>query len=356
MDRYIGLDAHASSSTLAVIGPSGKRLDAQVVETTAAALIEAVRAIPGRRHLCLEEGTLAGWLYEVLTPHVDELVVAAVPESRGAKSDVRDAFQRAEELRTHAIGRRVYKARGGYAALGYHAKAYTRLVSDSVRIMARLKSLFRSRGVRVRGQTGYTATGRAAWIAQLPRVAQPTAALYYAELDGVLTLRAQAAAALLGEARKHAIYRLVRSCPGLGPIRSALLVPIVVTPTRFRSTRAFWSYCGLGIVTRSSDDWVRRPSGQWIKAKVPLTRGLTRTCNRSLKAIFKGAATTVIRRAAGADPLYRHYERLLAGGTKPNLARLTIARQLAAIVLALWRTGERYDPRILERRTAMHPA
>ncbi len=32
MDRYIGLDAHTSSCTVATIGPSGKRLRSQVVE------------------------------------------------------------------------------------------------------------------------------------------------------------------------------------------------------------------------------------------------------------------------------------------------------------------------------------
>ena len=73
MDRYIGLDAHASSCTLAVVGPSGKRLGSHVVETNARALIEVLRGIPKSRHMCLEEGTLTGWLHEVLEPHVEEL-------------------------------------------------------------------------------------------------------------------------------------------------------------------------------------------------------------------------------------------------------------------------------------------
>jgi hypothetical protein len=46
MDRYIGVDAHASSCTLAVVSGSGKRLRTQVVETNARCLIEAVRQIP----------------------------------------------------------------------------------------------------------------------------------------------------------------------------------------------------------------------------------------------------------------------------------------------------------------------
>jgi hypothetical protein len=76
MDRYIGLDAHASSCTLGVVGPSGKRLGSQVVETNARALVAAIRAVPGTRQHCLEEGTLSGWLHEVLSPHVHGLVVA----------------------------------------------------------------------------------------------------------------------------------------------------------------------------------------------------------------------------------------------------------------------------------------
>ena len=50
MEGYIELDVHASSCTMAVIGPSGKRLGTQVVETNAGSLIEALRGIPRRSH------------------------------------------------------------------------------------------------------------------------------------------------------------------------------------------------------------------------------------------------------------------------------------------------------------------
>ena len=71
---------------------------------------------------------------------------------------------------------------------------------------------------------------------------------------------------------------------------------------------------------RSSSDWVQTQSGEWMRAEVKRTRGLNRNFNHTLKAIFKGAATTVIGRAED-DPIYRHYLELLDGGTKPNLAR-----------------------------------
>lgn len=347
MDRYIGLDAHASSCTLGVIGPSGKRLGSHVVETNAKALIEVLRAIPGRRHLCLEEGTLASWLYEVLSPHVEETVVAAVSESRGPKSDQKDAFGLADGLRIGAVKRKVYKERGPFGALGHRARAHGVLVGDSVRVMSRIKSLMRSRGVPVSGTAVYAATGRAGWLARLPEEARPAAELLYLELDALIALRERAEKEMIAEARHHRAFRIVTSCPGLGPIRTAELLPIVVTPYRFANKRGFWSYCGLGIVMRSSSDWVRTRSGEWVKAPVQHTRGLNRNFNRTLKHIFKGAATTVISRAED-EPLYRHYVKLLDGGTKPNLARVTIARQLASIALSLWRNEEEYNPTKLE--------
>ena len=140
---------------------------------------------------------------------------------------------------------------------------------------------------------------------------------------------------------------MLKTCPGLGPIRTAELLPVVVTPYRFQKRSGFWAYCGLGVVMRSSSDWVRDPSGHWVKAKVNQTRGLNRNFNHTLKRVFKGAATTVIGRAED-EPLFRHYLSLLDGGTKPNLAKLTIARQIASITLALWRTGEEWDRTRLE--------
>jgi len=57
MERYIGLDAHGKSCTFRVIGPSGRKLRHSVVETNGSALVSYLRSIPGRKHLCLEEGS-----------------------------------------------------------------------------------------------------------------------------------------------------------------------------------------------------------------------------------------------------------------------------------------------------------
>ncbi len=96
-------------------------------------------------------------------------------------------------------------------------------------------------------------------------------------------------------------------------------------------------------MTRSSSDWIQTSDGGWIKARVPQTRGLSRQHNRFLKHLFKGAATTVITQGH-KDPIHARYERLLDAGTKPTLAKLSLARMIAAAVLRMWKDEEAYDP------------
>jgi transposase len=343
MKRYIGLDVHATSTTFAVLSESGKRLGTHVVETHGQALVERLKTIPGDRYVALEEGTQSAWLYEILSPYAKDVVVAAIAESRGQKDDERDAYKLAEDLRTGAIKRRVFKDAGQFTTLRELSRTHAMVVQDAVRIQNRLKSLYRSRGIAVSGQNVYSETGRQQALERLPEAMRGAAATLYAQYDAVAPIRRQAEKALVTESHRHPISRVLESCPGLGPIRVAQLLPIVVTPMRFRTRRQFWSYCGLGVVMRSSSDWVPREGGGWKRAEVKQTRGLNENHNHVLKNVFKGAATTVITQLKD-EPLHQHYQHQLAAGTKPNLAKLTLARKIAAIALSVWKSKEGYDP------------
>ena len=94
----------------------------------------------------------------------------------------------------------------------------------------RIKSVFRSRGVAVAGKGVFSKAEREAWLKKLPVSARPLAELLMQEQDGLLELRKKAEKTMLAEARRHRAWRLVKSCPGLGEIRTAQLPPIVVTP------------------------------------------------------------------------------------------------------------------------------
>jgi transposase len=172
---------------------------------------------------------------------VDEIVVAGIAGSRGPKSDMRDAHGLAEKLRVANLDKVVFKAPREFTRLCDLSRTHMTLVGDVVRVQARIKSLYRSRGVMVTRVDVYSPRRREEWQRQLSSNAQTRATRLYEHLDFLLEQKKQAEADLLGEAKKHPIVRILETAPGLNPIRAARLVPIVVTPHRFRTKRQFWS-------------------------------------------------------------------------------------------------------------------
>jgi hypothetical protein len=87
--------------------------------------------------------------------------------------------------------------------------------------------------------------------------------------------------------------------------------------------------------------------GQLQRSKKPQQlRGLNTNHNHDLKNIFKGAA---MRASTAAGPLRDFYEALLAKGRRPTMARLTLARKIAAITLIVWKKGASFDAKYLKQ-------
>src|SRR5262249_27742938 len=134
------------------------------------------------------------------------------------------------------------------------------------------------------------------------------------------------------QVHRHPDDQILSGLPGFGPVHVGQLIASVGTPHRFRTNRQCWPSCGLAGVTRSSaDDQI--VEGQIVKSpKKVSTRGLNRNHRPRLKGVFKGAAMTSLR----YEECQAYYQRLVAGGTPPELARVSVARKLAAAALALW--------------------
>jgi transposase len=99
------------------------------------------------------------------------------------------------------------------------------------------------------------------------------------------------------------------SVPGFGPLRSAQAIVAIKTPMRFRRARHLWAYAGLSVVMHTSADYELKDGGLERRQRRASTRGLVRSCNWQLKAVFKGAAETAIR--SSLKPL----QRLVAPGS-----------------------------------------
>lgn len=347
--KYVGLDIHQASTVASVREDSGRVIARSVLPTEGPALTEFVRGMRGAVHVAVEEGTQAQWVHELLVPLVDRVLVCdrRGEARRGTKGDQVDADALSEALRRGGL-RAVYHGTTERTTLKELTRAYQQLVEDATRVMLRLKALFRARAIPTPGAGVYHPRERTQWLAQLADPgARFRAETLYAELDVLRTFRPKAKAAMLAAAKRDPAWLVLRAIPFLGPVRVALLLATMQTPWRFRTKRHLWAYAGLAVVTRSSADYAFVAGRPVRRRRAPLTRGLNRNHNRTLKNVFKGAATAATARPG---PLQDFYQALLTRGLREELARVTLTRKLAALTLRLWKRGERYDPRQLTKQ------
>jgi transposase len=216
------------------------------------------------------------------------------------------------------------------------------------RAMVRIKAIYRGCGIATTGRTVYQAQQREQWLKKLTESGRRQRAEWlYAELDHLRPLRQQAKHAMILESRNHRGTALLRTIPQLGPVRAAVLVATIDTPHRFRTRHQLWSYSGLAVVTHMSAEYEIK-DGKPVRRRKPIaTRGLNRNCNRRMKEVFIGAATG----GSQTEPYRSYLGSLKKRGIRDEMARLTLARKIAAVALAIWKKGETFDPKKLNWTT-----
>jgi transposase len=351
--KYIGMDVHQASISIAVSDAAGKVLMECILETKANTVLEFIQGLRGSLWITFEEGTSAAWLYDLLKPHVTKVVVCDPRKNAllkaGNKNDRVDARKLSDLLRAGLLTA-VYHGESGVRTLRELSRSYLAASKDLTRVMNRLKAIYRSWAIPCGGREVYFPRHRAEWLEKLKEAGvRRRAEQTYQQLDFLIGIRKETRKELLMESRNHPARKLLEEIPWLGPIRVALLIALIQTPHRFRTKRQLWNYCGLGLRTQSSGEY-RFTGGQLQHArKPPALRGLNVNHNHELKSIFKSAATQA---GASRNPLGEFYRDLLAGGMEPPMARLTLARKIAAITLKIWKKGERFDPAKLKQQAA----
>ena len=228
--KYIGMDVHKESISIAVLNFAGKVVMECVIETKASTILQFIHGLRGDLHVTFEEGTWAGWLYDLLKPHVTELVVCNPRKiallKEGSKSDRIDARKLAELLYMNKI-KSVYHGEHGLRMLKELSRSYLTISKDLGRVMNRLKALYRSWAIPCAGTQVYAPRYRSEWLSKITEAGvRRRAELYYQQLDALRLVRQQARKELLAEARKHRATKLLRQIPGIGPLRAAHLVAV----------------------------------------------------------------------------------------------------------------------------------
>lgn len=339
--KYVGMDVHLATTSCAVLDADGKQLLSSVIRTNLEAVRDFLNGLSGTVHLTFEEGTLAQWMFEITSPLVAQVIVcnARTLKDKGLKNDDLDALKLAELLRLKAI-KGVYHQTSSVTELKQLVAIYHQLTQDRTRIINRLRAVFREQAERV----SITAKDELAErIKQLPGSAHRVrAGLLVKQLEAVGELRKQARQELIKEGKRHSVYQLLQSLPGISEIRSAQLLAWVVTPHRFRTKRQFWSYCGLSVISRSTADYETDKHNRIVKKKrnkTAGTRGLNENYHRGLKSLWKAAALDTLK----SKKLRVVTERLTERGLDESIARVQVARKLAASLLAVWKTGKKFE-------------
>src|ERR1700726_3862899 len=350
--KYIGMDVHKESISIAVMNGAGKIVMECVIETKASMILQCIDGLRGDCHVTFEEGTCAAWLYDLLKPHVTRLVVCDPRKNasmkEGNKSDKIDARRLAELLRMNHLSP-VYHGEHGLRSLKELVRSYLTITKDLGRVMSRVKAIYRSWAIPCTGKQVYASRHRCEWLGKIVETGpRQRAEFYYRQLDALRLLRREVRRELLAERKKHIAWKRLCQIPSIGPIRAAVLLGILQTPHRFRTKRQLWTYSGLGIEVHSSADHQVVKGQLQRKKKHVEVRGLNENCNHDLKNLFKGAAVVA---STKPGPFEEFYAALLAKGMRPEMARLTLARKIATIVLLVWKKGVRFDAQHLKPQT-----
>ena len=101
--KYIGMDVHQATISVAVMDSAGKLILESILETKAATILQFIAGLRGSLLVTFEEGTSAAWLYDLLKPHVANVLVCDPRKNAllkdGSKSDRIDGGKLAELLR-----------------------------------------------------------------------------------------------------------------------------------------------------------------------------------------------------------------------------------------------------------------
>src|SRR5712672_4831581 len=204
--KYIGMDVHRESISIAALNSAGKIVLECVVETKASIILQFIDGLRGELHITFQEGTSAAWLYDLLKPPVTRLVVCDPRKNasmkQGNKSDKIDARRLAELLRLDHLNP-VYHGEHGLRSLKELVRSYLTITKDLGRVMSRVKAIYRSWAIPCTGKQVYAPRHRAEWLGKISETGERRRAeFYYQQLDALRALRKEVRRDLLAESKE----------------------------------------------------------------------------------------------------------------------------------------------------------
>ena len=337
MVRYAALDVSLETTAICVVDEDGHVVAEGKVRTCPDAIRDFLAArAPGLRRVGLETGPLAVWLWNELRDRqlpvvcLDARHANAALKVRPAKTDRNDAAGLAQIVRTGWYKEVRIKARASYEIRAL-LSARDVLVSTRVRLEVQVRGLLRTFGVLFGKQVGGFARRAqeilSGELAAAPALRDLVETLLRARADVAERIAALDRMVLVA-AKADPTARLFMTAPGVGALTALSVASAFDDPGRFQSSRSVGAYLDL---THS-----RHESGE-----VSRSGGISKQGNGMTRKHLHEAATTLLTRTTKPCALKDWGLRLAkAGGFKK--ARAAVARRLAVVPHAMWKSGTEF--------------
>jgi hypothetical protein len=148
---YVGMDVHKRTIAIAVLDAYGKLITQSIIETSTQSVRDFFHTVRAAEvHVTFEEGNHAAWLFDVVEPLVNQVVVCNPKHNKKKmgrhRNDRIDARQLAELLRLNAV-KGVYHGEHGTRSLKHLMRSYECFVTDIARVKNRLKAIYNSQAI-----------------------------------------------------------------------------------------------------------------------------------------------------------------------------------------------------------------
>lgn len=342
---FAGLDVGDRKSVVFVTDASGKKGVEAKVKTTR----EGIRSFfedKAPMVVALETGTHSPWISRLLTELGHDAVVAnarqlpLIYKSR-RKNDRLDAERLAKLVRVDRtllseVSHRTEQEQRDLLVV----KARASLVECRTRLINHVRGTLKALGERLATCSPES----------FPKQASEALKPEDLETAGpVLSMIAQLTMQIRGYDRqieeiarkRYPETKVFRSAPGIGPVTALAFRLVVQSPTRFPDVRDVGPYLGLCPGEDQSGD-------------SEVQKRITKAGDRYLRSLLVSCAHYVLGRHGPDSDLKRWGLKLFERGGKnaKKRAAVAVARKLAVMLLAMWRTGQEYEP----FRSATKPA
>ena len=335
VNHYIGFDVHKKSVSYCVKAADGTVLEEGKLAAKRAVLVGWAGKRNQAWHGAMEATLFSGWIYDTLLPFAAKLEMGnpSMMKAIGAakkKSDRLDARKIADLVRCQLLPA-CYVAPVEMRELRRRLRYRNTVVGHAVQMKNRMSGLLMEVGAeynkqQLHGKKYFSELmGR---LEEVPESVKDMLRLSRSALEMFETTQRQLLDRLQKEPALVKRLDLLRSIGGVGEITSLTWALEVCEPKRFPSIGDAVSYCGLTSALDSSADKAKRGP-------------ISKQRNPHLQSVLIEAAKLAPRWNA---QLAEVHQRELQRGNR-NRATLAVARKLVAYLLAVDKSGNRFEER-----------